>query len=573
MCLRHKWGDIMISIIITSYKRSQLLNLGLESIYKHGITHPYEIIVLNDGIEDETENITKRYAQKLNIKYIFTGQRNLQGKDMLRMPGFALNIGVKQATGDIIILSCAEMYHLDNVIDTLADVVEHDHMALVSPTGRDDRSGDFLKSVISLGVDQIQQLKELAHELPPLNNRLPFLMAMHKDAFLAVGGYDEDFIGFAAEDRDIIQRLERYGCHFVDTDSLAVHLYHPRLHYHDPDVKMKWLYNMSLLDERIDQIERNTEKNWGQIESVIPLIDTLRNSNKIPYGNWRLAKIPRIAHFYWGGAKLSFLRYLTLCSFRKYNPDWRMVFHCPKFPYIDENASLHCDSSTCLELDYRERLLDLGVEIKQHDMTAYRLSNNIPENIKSDIIRWIVLATTGGVWSDMDILYVNSIENLSINKDINKGIDIGLCRYRDQKTNARKNMVGFLMSSGLSPFFAHIYTLVVRGLDPQKHQNTGAVILDKHFPDNNYIQQQFKELNSIQIPINSVCYLDQHDRLEDMMYDDNIDVLSSISEDIIGFRWHEDFKKSHEFEAFVTDKNYNQMNNTISNIIRYIYND
>ena len=30
-------------------------------------------------------------------------------------------------------------------------------------------------------------------------------------------------------------------------------------------------------------------------------------------------------YFYWGGSAMSWMRYMTLYSFRKMNPDWEMV--------------------------------------------------------------------------------------------------------------------------------------------------------------------------------------------------------------------------------------------------------
>jgi len=39
--------------------------------------------------------------------------------------------------------------------------------------------------------------------------------------------------------------------------------------------------------------------------------------------------IPRVMNFYWGGGNLSYLQYLTVFSFNKFNPLWKIVLHTP----------------------------------------------------------------------------------------------------------------------------------------------------------------------------------------------------------------------------------------------------
>ena len=58
---------------------------------------------------------------------------------------------------------------------------------------------------------------------------------------------------------------------------------------------------------------------------------------------WHLSKIPKIAHFYWGNKVLPYLRYLTLYSFKKYNPDWVVNLYIPKFlqPEMSWNGREH----------------------------------------------------------------------------------------------------------------------------------------------------------------------------------------------------------------------------------------
>lgn len=88
-----------VSILITTFLRPHLLKWNLISLARQNIGFNFETIVLNDGLPDETEELCREYEEKLNLKYIFTGHRNLSGDMIYRVPGFALNIGAKQTGG------------------------------------------------------------------------------------------------------------------------------------------------------------------------------------------------------------------------------------------------------------------------------------------------------------------------------------------------------------------------------------------------------------------------------------------------------------------------------------------
>lgn len=253
---RHK-----VSIVITTYKRTNLLRWGLYSLSLQNIPFDFETIVVNDGIEDETEAICHEFKEKLNLRYIFAGQRNLKGDQIWRVPGFAINIGVKQATGDILVLCCAEMYHVNNTIENLIRPILNNPKLLVIPEGKDDREGAFLEHISK--YDGSTRL-DVYNRCSPLDTSMPFLMAMHRNQFMEIGGYDEDFVGIAYDDRDIIDRLLGYGCRHYRTSASTVHLYHPRAQgYYQGGGPQEWDYNKNLFFSRRGKIIRNQGKEWG----------------------------------------------------------------------------------------------------------------------------------------------------------------------------------------------------------------------------------------------------------------------------------------------------------------------
>jgi glycosyltransferase involved in cell wall biosynthesis len=253
---------MLVSLILSSFKRPHLLNLGLYSIFKYKLTYLLEIIVVNDGLEDGTKEICDKYRNLgLDINYIFSGQRNLKSIKN-RVSGFALNIGIKQSKGDIVILSCPEIFHLNNALEILVDNLISNPRSMVIPNSMYfDQKGMVTEQLIEL-EDSIIDYNLLS--LNETHVQMPYLMALYKKYLVEIGGYDEDFIGYAADDNDLIDRLKLKGLTHLRTEAKIIHLYHGGTgdgysHPENPD----WVYNYNLYKIRKGVIVRNEGLEWG----------------------------------------------------------------------------------------------------------------------------------------------------------------------------------------------------------------------------------------------------------------------------------------------------------------------
>lgn len=254
--------DDIASILITSFKRPLHLQFGLESISRQGFGRDVEVIVLNDWLPDETEEICKRFSDALNIRYVFTGHRNFTGS-IWRVPGFALNIGAKICNGRYIFLTCAEIYHLGNTVDLMLSELAKNDRALTTCAGKTDSGNMFAKLQQSKPI-----IKEDLKGTADLFMFLPYFMGMHKDRFMEIGGYDEDFIGIAAEDNDLYERLILNKCVLVNVPSMVVHLFHePLLRFPlDKETEKRLAFNVNLWTERKGIIIRN-KAGWGFLDN------------------------------------------------------------------------------------------------------------------------------------------------------------------------------------------------------------------------------------------------------------------------------------------------------------------
>lgn len=168
---------------------------------------------------------------------------------------------------------------------------------------------------------------------------------------------------------------------------------------------------------------------------------------------WYL-NIPKILHVYWGGGTLSYMRFMTIKTFMKYNPDWEIRLMYPKYPFTnitwqnpEQKYNIDCK-------DFFSEAMELPITRIPIDFKLYGFTNQISEVHKSDYIRLIQLSSHGGVWSDMDIIYFKSMNDLYFNTPEHKNIETFYCDHN------YGHSVGFLMSSSRNKFFKKLVDLV-----------------------------------------------------------------------------------------------------------------
>lgn len=117
--------------------------------------------------------------------------------------------------------------------------------------------------------------------------------------------------------------------------------------------------------------------------------------------------IPKIIHFYWAGGRLSYLQYLSIVSFRKHNPLWKVWLWTPKTP---SNIKPTWESEEHKD-EYKGKDY-LAITKKLCEVMEVDIEDNLHEVQRSDYIRWKILYDNGGVWSDIDILYLKPIDSV-----------------------------------------------------------------------------------------------------------------------------------------------------------------
>lgn len=157
-----------------------------------------------------------------------------------------------------------------------------------------------------------------------------------------------------------------------------------------------------------------------------------------------------------------------------FNPDWKVMYWYPKFPVKETSWNSRENAYTVKCTDYLFDLTDLPITQTAVDFVDYGFSNSMSEVHKSDFLRSHLLATYGGLWSDMDIIYFKSMNNLEVNNPAYKNIEtfVSLCRYG--------HSIGFMMATPDSKFFKKITDRSRAEYDPGLYQTIGSELYNKY---------------------------------------------------------------------------------------------
>jgi dolichol-phosphate mannosyltransferase len=129
-----------LSIIIPAYNEEKTITAVLKKLEEVSLPDiKKEIIVVNDGSEDNTENVLKTFKEnhKNNSIHFFTHNKN-QGK------GAAVKTGITHATGDYILIQDADLEYNPNDIPRLLTPILQEKAKVVYGT-RLNRLPNFTK--------------------------------------------------------------------------------------------------------------------------------------------------------------------------------------------------------------------------------------------------------------------------------------------------------------------------------------------------------------------------------------------------------------------------------------------
>ena len=192
-----------VSVIIPAYNKADFTVKTVESVLAQTYKN-LEIIVVDDGSEDQTRNSLSPYEGRIHYFYKKNG-----GACSAR------NFGLRAAKGKYVgFLDCDDLYLKDKIARSVDFLEEHPDFGFV-------HTGVYLIDAKDQIVGRFTCAKDLQ-----IDRIAPFLIMencvsnptvlMRKECFETVGGFDETI--FTPADWDLWLRLaERYRVGFIDT--------------------------------------------------------------------------------------------------------------------------------------------------------------------------------------------------------------------------------------------------------------------------------------------------------------------------------------------------------------------
>ncbi|MGW2488610.1 PIG-L family deacetylase [Streptomyces sp. NPDC001606] len=241
----------LCSVVVPTYNRAGLLRLTLESLTRQTLpSDAFEVLVADDGSTDDSAEVAAGFGDRLRLRY-------LRQDDLGYRVAAARNLGLAHATAPVtvfvdsgvILHSGALAAHVDSHRDPAGPVAVCGYVYCFN---EDNEDGALIERAIDY-ADPDATMAQLAGQGRWLDIREEFY-AKYGDDFAAlpapwlvwwtcnvsarteqlraVGGFDEAYRSWGAEDVDLSYRLHRAGARFVlNRAAAAIHVPHPKSYH------------------------------------------------------------------------------------------------------------------------------------------------------------------------------------------------------------------------------------------------------------------------------------------------------------------------------------------------------
>ena len=242
---------------------------------------------------------------------------------------------------------------------------------------------------------------------------------------------------------------------------------------------------------------------------------------------------PKLLFLYWDGSPLSYLNYLTVESFNEHNPEWKIIVYIPekKTDILTWTTNEQKKKYTGSDHFYKLHKIS-NVKIKKVCLDKIGFLNKASEVIKSDYFRYYILEKFGGLWSDFDIMYTNSVEekmNFEENTIIFHCTSYS-CPGNKNSTISKYYPIGLFLTKPKSKLFKYILKNIYKYYDSKFYQCIGATMWNDLFK---VYDDVYKINKNIKILDNSYYLPWQYNELKTIFYESNC----KIPKNNIGIHW------------------------------------
>lgn len=263
---------------------------------------------------------------------------------------------------------------------------------------------------------------------------------------------------------------------------------------------------------------------------------------------------------------MSFLRFMTFYSFRKFHPEWNIYL------YLDDNINNDNpiwentqDYKHEISDNYMKYLPKINIIKKQFNLydKYLFLKEGYPAH-RSDMFSYNILSKYGGIYSDTDIIFIRNINDFLLEMS---------CRQYDAALAHLSFLgnqhfpVGFFIGSDSDKSKKMYETLLNKceeNFNKERYQSLGSELL----------YEAFKTIDNIPSIINDINVLNLG---KDFVYLYSCLVINEMWKGVhlptdksVGIHWYGGDALSLNFNKIINHKNYSDFNNIICNNIKAI---
>ncbi len=503
----------LVSIVMPTYNQGRFIRAAVDSILAQTYRN-FELIIVDDGSTDGT----RTYLQTITDPRVRVIVKTNGGT------GSALNAGFAVAKGELETWFASDNVLYPKALERLAGVLAVHHQTSFaygdSDIGVMDQTGEkeVSRSLVSreVGGQRYGQERTLHHYY------FGIAWLWRRSLRERAGGM---FQAGACEDYDMVLRMEEAGARFeLVPEPLAWFRRHPA--------------NMTARTG-IDVVQ-------GVKDKAIA-----RRSG----GYWHLAKIPKVMNFYWGSPTMPWLRLLTLETFIRHNPDWKVRLWRPssfaetagKWKTLEHQVPIAAR-------DYWPEAERLPISIMTTDRWA-----GLHEVQRSDRLRWEILSRDGGAWSDMDIVYLKPLSALSLNRAPNATLDATV------SIGGFLHSIGFILAAPGNPLYTRIAAKAENMKQDDLYQGFGALLLNRDFRDMAAIHRAFPGLAVANLPMGAFYAYATHSVTETLFGPRSGEKRAGA--EAVGVHWYAGHPKAGEAVNILTHENWRSTDMLLCNHI------
>jgi len=188
---------LRFSIIIPIYNRPEELDELLQSISKQIDKHHIEVVIVEDGSDETSENIIEKYKSQLQIEYFFKENSG---------PGDSRNFGMQKAKGDYFIILDSDCILPENYLNEVENTLNKNYTDAYGGPDAAHVNFNTIQKAINYSMTSFLTTGGLRGSEKARNKfqLRSFNMGISKEAYLKTKGFSKQHYG---EDIDLNFKL------------------------------------------------------------------------------------------------------------------------------------------------------------------------------------------------------------------------------------------------------------------------------------------------------------------------------------------------------------------------------